>query len=587
MSETIEAIVLRRNVSTVAQLESGALALNTAQWGLATAEDTMVARDDAGNFHYFYGSDRIEAEIVSILAETDHNDLGGRTLADCHPISSITGLTSTLADKLSTSLKGAANGLAELGADGKVPTAQLPALLTLGETETTAYRGDRGKTAYDHSQLTTGNPHGTTKSDIGLGNVNNTSDADKPISAATQTALNGKAPTNHASAATTYGVGSETNYGHVKLYTSTGTSTDGAMDRNSVTNALGLKANSTDLANYVTLAGTQTITGEKTFSAGWVAPYAWMGTSTNGIILRNFGTTYFGIWRRGLSVEDDTNFAFLASDATTLINAPTTVGMYIADSARVYLTADETTLLAGSGDNLNRVTLRRYPSGTATAMYVGVPWSSQTTTNYRFYFGTASTEINNPTAVCLAVNNVTTLKASSGEVNVYSNLGVLNSEDTYGCIRLSTNIDSLNYVGIGFGVGTSARDTYLFRYDVNALRTPGSLNVVGEFTTNASVMAGGSVLCTKQFRIGAKNTVASAANVNVTGKSFIAFTGTTTTTLTGGTEGCLYVLTSGDSNSRNINFTCQGGSTRTIFVARCWPLIVVAYGSGVFEPLSA
>jgi hypothetical protein len=44
--------------------------------------------------------------------------------------------------------------------------------LALGETSTTAYRGDRGKTAYDHSQ-TTGNPHGTTKSDIGLGNVVN------------------------------------------------------------------------------------------------------------------------------------------------------------------------------------------------------------------------------------------------------------------------------------------------------------------------------------------------------------------------------------------------------------------------------
>lgn len=38
--------------------------------------------------------------------------------------------------------------------------------LQLGETETTAYRGDRGKTAYDHSQ-TTGNPHGLTATDIG------------------------------------------------------------------------------------------------------------------------------------------------------------------------------------------------------------------------------------------------------------------------------------------------------------------------------------------------------------------------------------------------------------------------------------
>jgi hypothetical protein len=42
----------------------------------------------------------------------------------------------------------------------------LGALLTLGETSTTAYRGDRGKTAYDHSQIITGNPHGTTATDV-------------------------------------------------------------------------------------------------------------------------------------------------------------------------------------------------------------------------------------------------------------------------------------------------------------------------------------------------------------------------------------------------------------------------------------
>lgn len=39
------------------------------------------------------------------------------------------------------------------------------ALIGLGETSTTAYRGDRGKTAYDHSQAT-GNPHGTTFAQI-------------------------------------------------------------------------------------------------------------------------------------------------------------------------------------------------------------------------------------------------------------------------------------------------------------------------------------------------------------------------------------------------------------------------------------
>ena len=60
--------------------------------------------------------------------------------------------------------------------------------LTLGETTTTAYQGDRGKYAYDHAQ----SPHVETKTDIGLGHVNNTSDLDKPISTATQAALDTK-----------------------------------------------------------------------------------------------------------------------------------------------------------------------------------------------------------------------------------------------------------------------------------------------------------------------------------------------------------------------------------------------------------
>ena len=106
--------------------------------------------------------------------------------------------------------KGAASGVAELDGTGKVPASQLPSYvddvleyanfaslpitgetgkiyvtlddnktyrwggsvyveisvsLALGETSTTAYRGDRGKIAYDHSQ-TTGNPHGTTAMQI-------------------------------------------------------------------------------------------------------------------------------------------------------------------------------------------------------------------------------------------------------------------------------------------------------------------------------------------------------------------------------------------------------------------------------------
>ena len=130
-------------------------------------------------------------------------------------------------EKIDVSAMGVANGVATLDEAGKIPSSQLPGYvddviegyynngnfykdnshtvlispeedkiyidlssnktyrwsgstyiviasdLALGETSATAYRGDRGKTAYDHSQLTSGNPHNVTKSDVGLSNVPN------------------------------------------------------------------------------------------------------------------------------------------------------------------------------------------------------------------------------------------------------------------------------------------------------------------------------------------------------------------------------------------------------------------------------
>jgi len=46
---------------------------------------------------------------------------------------------------------------------------EISASLALGETSNSAHRGDHGKTAYDHSQITNGNPHNVTRSDVGLG----------------------------------------------------------------------------------------------------------------------------------------------------------------------------------------------------------------------------------------------------------------------------------------------------------------------------------------------------------------------------------------------------------------------------------
>lgn len=131
----------------------------------------------------------LKAYAYTDLAESDIPTLS---------ISKISGLQTALNNKLETSLKGVAGGLAELDANGVVPASQLPSFvddvleyssasafpstgetgkiyvatdtnltyrwsgtqyteisksLALGETSSTAYRGDRGKIAYDHAVL--------------------------------------------------------------------------------------------------------------------------------------------------------------------------------------------------------------------------------------------------------------------------------------------------------------------------------------------------------------------------------------------------------------------------------------------------
>lgn len=133
--------------------------------------------------------------------------------------------------------KGQADGLATLNEAGKIPESQLPSYvddvveaatqsalpttgesgkiyvatdtnltyrwsgtgyveispsIALGETASTAYAGDKGKTVTDAlaaHKADTSNPHSVTKIQVGLSNVDNTSDANKPVSNAQATAI--------------------------------------------------------------------------------------------------------------------------------------------------------------------------------------------------------------------------------------------------------------------------------------------------------------------------------------------------------------------------------------------------------------
>lgn len=272
-------------------------------------------------------------------------------------ISKITGLQTALDSKLNVSLKGSADGLAELDANGKVPSTQLPSYvddvleyanlatfpatgesgkiyialndnktyrwsgstyveispsLALGETSATAYRGDRGKTAYEHVSKTD-NPHGVTKAqvgltnvanvlqysasnappypvtsvagkagavtlakgDVGLGNVDNTADSAKPVSTAQQSALDAKvhkrtsgnevyshvgvnqSGITYTPSATANAIPQRGALGQITLPTTQTTGTTDAVHKGYV---------DAELDNTVKLTGNQTIGGDKTFT---------------------------------------------------------------------------------------------------------------------------------------------------------------------------------------------------------------------------------------------------------------------------------------------------------------------------------
>jgi hypothetical protein len=78
--------------------------------------------------------------------------------------------------------------------DARTPTAHGHVVGDVSGLQT-ALDGKAGATALTAHTGDTNNPHATNKTQVGLGNVDNTSDANKPVSTLQQTALNGKVST--------------------------------------------------------------------------------------------------------------------------------------------------------------------------------------------------------------------------------------------------------------------------------------------------------------------------------------------------------------------------------------------------------
>ena len=191
---------------------------------------------------------------------------------------------------ISVNDKGAAGGVAPLNENGKVAPEHLPEMDFASTARVVKIETDLS------GHLTASNPHGITAAKIGLGNVPNVAtndqtptyteastltaltsgeklsvafgkikkavadfishlaDTTKHITAAERTAWNGKAPTSHASAAATYGIGTAANYGHLKITDSkTSTATDTAASAKALAETYAI-AKKADLSPIKTLS---------------------------------------------------------------------------------------------------------------------------------------------------------------------------------------------------------------------------------------------------------------------------------------------------------------------------------------------
>lgn len=153
------------------------------------------------------------------------------------------------------------------------------------------------------------NPHGVTKAQVGLGNADNTKDSDKSVkyagtagklgSTSTTTSqgsatkpvyfkdgvpveitheVNATVPSNAKFTDTTYGTGNTTTSGLTKLYTSTGSNTDGTITQAKLTSLLNEKSDGEHTHNY---AGSSSAGGAATTALACTGNSATATKATN------------------------------------------------------------------------------------------------------------------------------------------------------------------------------------------------------------------------------------------------------------------------------------------------------------------
>jgi hypothetical protein len=142
------------------------------------------------------------SDTTSVHGIADTADLATKAYADTSVSTHSADTTSVhgIADTAELATKAYADAAASNAISTSLSTHEADTLSVHGIADTSLLVTTTGTQTLTNKTITT--PAGLVKSDVGLGNVDNTSDANKPISTATQTALDNKLAS--ATAATTY-----------------------------------------------------------------------------------------------------------------------------------------------------------------------------------------------------------------------------------------------------------------------------------------------------------------------------------------------------------------------------------------------
>lgn len=170
------------NTSDIADIN--ALIPNQATTSNQLADKSFVNSSIATNTAYFIGTFNSVAELEAYSGTLTNNDYAFVATTD------IAG--NTLYDRYKWN---GSQWLFEYELNNSSFTASQWASINSNATAEKIAKISTNETAINNHIANTSNPHSVTKAQVGLGNVDDTSDLSKPISTATQTALNGKQAT--------------------------------------------------------------------------------------------------------------------------------------------------------------------------------------------------------------------------------------------------------------------------------------------------------------------------------------------------------------------------------------------------------